>query len=180
MVVPTDPLERVEKFITPYIRFFLRYAKKRGWNRVCAAFLRFANLADTFAWLFSLASGELGETELLKGRWLAVAATTIIIITALFGLSYWVGTTTTTTTTTNLQFGTGTALFKLNLSLEVEKALANTGYSLAFALCSLVILFFAVSYSAFLAVVGLLKTSTCFAGVLTLIGFLAAILRLQN
>jgi hypothetical protein len=180
MAVPTDPLERVEKFITPYIRFFLRYAKKRGWNRVCAAFLRFANLADTFAWLFSLASGELGETELLKGRWLAVAATTIIIITALFGLSYWVGTTTTTTTTTNLQFGTGTALFKLNLSLEVEKALANTGRSLAFALCSLVILFVAVSYSAFLAVIGLAKTSTCFAGFLALVGCLAAILRLQN
>ena len=179
MAVPTDPLERVENFITPYIRFFLRYAKKRGWNRVCAAFLRFANLADTFAWLFSLASGELGETELLKGRWLAVAATTIII-TALFGLSYWVGTTTTTTTTTNLQFGTGTALFKLNLSLEVEKALANTGRSLAFALCSLVILFVAVSYSAFLAVIGLAKTSTCFAGFLALVGCLAAIFRLQN
>ena len=123
----------------------------------------------------------MGEYELLKGRWLAVATITIITITALFGLSYWVGTTTTTTTTTtNLQFGTGTALFKLNLSLDVEKALANTGYSLAFALCSLVILVCSVSYSAFLAMISLVKTSTCFAGFLTLIGCLAAIFRLQN
>ena len=87
MVVPTDPLERVERITAPYIRILLRSAKKRGWNKVCATFLRVANLADTFAWLCSLVTGELGENELLKGRWLAVATITIITFTAFFGLS---------------------------------------------------------------------------------------------